>query len=469
MMGSPTGVRWLAALLITATLLVPAIGARAQSLGFDENALRATIEKNINTKLEAYIKGQEETWFKRAGLGDLYKDLTGLQDARAAYTEAVAAGKTRREAYDAALAKLGGLPTVKRVVDSLVSKSSRQIIRDLNGEYTWAKQQLGDLLPKVNAINDVKDPAELADTLRSIGLTGDGLDRFEAFERRMNGISRTVKERFGTPYQMYKIINEGMTGKELGSGTRAAFTLLEEVGGSVPILGKFVELYAKVAKELLDATLRLRGALDAVDMGCVGTGSYGWFSAMEKAFTFGGTACPEPPIKNLYVDWSDPRKIYYWTGSAWIKPPEKGIGGAATIREIMDYLSYAAARNLGVPVDVPTAFTFYGIPGGFEKARAEALEVFNGVLLGWDRLRREIIAMGVTAERADAELQRRIQGRQDMGQYLRTHFAQNEHLFVHRFLVSLLGDGVMAREFRGYHAGLKALRTMEIAGEVVLG
>ncbi len=172
--------------------------------------------------------------------------------------------------------------------NDFVSGENKTILLELGNIASNAKRRLSEITTLTKKIEGIKDKETFTKTLKEYGFKN--LKKFEAFEKRIQGIYDFVAKPFGTYYSIFQTINKGIEGKEPGDRALALFTLMGETAGTLPVLGGFVENYMEIAKELLNATLRLRTAFSKWDMGCVGTGAYG-MSGKNKSFKYPGTAC----------------------------------------------------------------------------------------------------------------------------------------------------------------------------------
>ena len=158
-------------------------------------------------------------------------------------------------------------------------------------------------------------------------------------------------------------------------------------GGKVPVLGKFIEMYAQVAEEMLNAVGRLAEVLRKRQGYCVGTGTTGHIGSkyqdnrslkFAEQFPNGGTACPaydEGVYKDIYVDIDEPDKLYFWTGSSFIQ----GLptGGIQAVKALIVWLRKTG--HASEAVDAAFLGRAYNIAPGFIERDRQAKDLVEEI------------------------------------------------------------------------------------------
>jgi len=459
-------------------LLMAGSGAFASGrFTLDRGLLRAKLEQKYYEGLEAALglieeKSNEITdkWTEDGAYTLMAGFLHANPKAMAIFKAELRAGKSPKQALKTAVAKEGnGTPfSALSKVDKYVGPQVQAIYGDLKKVATRAKARLAALSAVADQAADIKDPAEFSKLLREYGLGGAGIDSFEVLEKRLSTVRNVLESPIGTYWGLFQTVYKGVEGKEPGGRASAMFTLMDETAGNLPILGEFVHLYMEMAKELLAATLRLKKKIAQWDMGCVGTGTHGVTIAQNArgvAFNYPGTACPEVDIKDLYVDFSNPELLYFWTGKAWLKAPS-GIGGAPAIVRILAMLKAVAKVRPGTRADVPAAFGVFGIKGGFTKTQSAAETLYFDIQNRWKRLKQALANLDIPQARIIPILENRSGAGAGFDSYLDNHFSldKNQILFVYRYVLSRMGNGAMIRKNLDILAKLGAFHPTVILG-----
>lgn len=400
----------------------------------------------------------------------IFKDqLKAGKSARQAMRKAID-GTPEKDVQKAIKAAGGGIPlAILKSVDKLLKSESLTIYNNLKKIAEDSRKRLNDLVKAADRFKSVPDQATFTKLIKEYGLSGSGIDSFEALEKRLSGIKSAIESPLGSYFSLYQTIYQGVEGKQLGDRATALFTLLDETAGNLPVLGKFVSLYMEMAKELLAATLRLRTAFAKWDMGCVGTATHGITISKSLKFTFPGTACPEGKVKGLYVDFSNPDVLYYWSGKEWQKAPD-GKGGLPAIRDIMTLLKAVNLSQAEVKSGVPAAFRFYGVATGFAKVSKEAAELYSNIAGTWSRFKTIMKTFDISGPRAVEILEARSGMQPGFNAYLEKHFLlkKNRDIFIYRYVISMLGDGKAAQRHKDTLAVLKRFRPKVVSGKLEL-
>ena len=340
-------------LLLVFTLFSPALHAE-ESLGIDTDTLKQQLADIAVEKIFGELhkvpedKLKDVTYFNElvrdmAPLG-IKLDETNFSDTALSiynkYKEAIEKGKTPEEAKQNVKDLLKG--DVKSLIFQSMDEGSQEVLNDLQGLYDNAQSDLKAILDLNKELEE--DPkADYAELMKKYGIKGELLEKFEKLEGQIRGIADSDYVKAG------QIIYGGMSGSS-GDKIEALFELGSEFGGKIPVLGRFVELYFKVAKEMINATGRLGKLLDARQAGCLGVGTVGFIETVSSvqnerniAFskTFGGTVCPVERAAefygDIYVDISNPNLIYFWTGGGFEKGNSES-GGVDSLKALRAFL-----------------------------------------------------------------------------------------------------------------------------------
>lgn len=456
--------------------LVSAFATAEPALRLDRDQLRSRLEDQVYDEIAGGL-GMIETranaitaqWKSDARYLALAAAISGNEKARATFKAVYKDTGDTRRAFWAAVEAAGDDSPYRALVRDFVNGESLAVYRDLKAVYDRGAGQLAELTEKTRGLEAITERESYVKKVKEYGLKGQWLDRFEATEDRLRGIHDYLKKPVGTALEVAGTIHKGLTGTELGDRERALFSLLGTAAGSLPILGDFVQAYAEMANELLAATLRLRVVFSKWDMGCVGAWAHGVTNKANPknaAFGFGGTACPSGTIKELYVDFENDAVLYFWNGTGWDRAPA-GVGGAPAIDDILAFLRRVKLYRDATVVDVPAAFRFYGLPGGFAAARGQAAETFRETLRIWDRIKGIMVSLGMAPAQAAAILERRT-GRPGFDAELRGRLSTDPDLLIHDHLVSRLGDGGSARRDDETLEALRTVRPKAVLGRFEL-
>jgi hypothetical protein len=315
--------------------------ARASGVAIDEEKLKAEVKSQIVERLFNDITSSAEeevkdiTYFREllrdyeflgVNMGDVNFSQKALEIYNS-YQEAKDEGKVREY--------LGG--QFSGLLLSAMDKESQEIVGDLQGLYSEAKANVQGILDVSRQLEQDPD-ADVTDLIKKYGLKGNWVEKFETFEVNYN-VAKDRLGKYGDYYDMFKIVAGGVSSKHPGAKISALFQLGAQFGGKIPVLGKFVELYAKVGQEMLNAVGRLSEKLRARQGYCLGTGTTGHIESMfedkrnvvfSKKFTNVLQACPLELVgvyKDIYFDVDAPRNLYFWVGDGFVVGNQKCRGG----------------------------------------------------------------------------------------------------------------------------------------------
>jgi hypothetical protein len=467
------------ALVLIAVIMVQfAAAGQMAAQTFNAVQMNSQIEDMIYEELEKRIKGQfddvnakTKEWGQNAAFRATLQYFGKDSKAKELFLSARKDGKTPEQAFRLALKTVdddNALAILKRF-DAFVTSDGVAAVRDLQKVLSKGQSQIQNILKMSKEVEAAKDQDTYIALLKKYGV--DGIDDFEVLEKRLTKLHAFIQNPYGKYSEIFTTIQTGIEGKEPGTRALALFTLMENTGSAIPVLGSFIENYAAVAKELLNATLRLRKAFAKWDMGCVGSGSYGGIrernDSMRSAFKYATTACPDGSIKGLYLDWNVAGLLYFWDGKKWHRSAQ-GSGGLEAMRQIIDFLSIIKKQQPVVKNDVLTAFKFYGLPNGYAKARAEALTVHTGITENWDRLRAIMVSFDIPKDRIIQILEEQAGIKAGFETYLDKHFRTNQDIFVYLYLKSLTEGGFIASLHKDTFQRLRDFRPKIVLGSLEL-
>lgn len=269
-----------------------------------------------------------------------------------------------------------------RAIDEKNPEISGEITSGLNSLLWDGYDKVKEVLETVDAFE--KDPElDWSDALvKKLKISGDFFDYFQTFELNY----RAFKDQVGDPaeaWSFFTILYRGLGAENPGDKIDAVIKMMSTFGGKVPVLGKFIEMYAQVAEEMLNAVGRLAEVLRKRQGYCVGTGTTGHIGSkyqdnrslkFAEQFPNGGTACPaydEGVYKDIYVDIDEPDKLYFWTGSSYIQ----GLptGGIEAVKALIVWLRKTG--HASEAVDAAFLGRAYNIAPGFLVRDREAKDL----------------------------------------------------------------------------------------------
>jgi len=261
--------------------------------------------------------------------------------------------------------------TVTSVLTSALDKHSQEIVSSLESLWSDAQSNMSNIL---NATSQIEaDPtADATQILRDHGLAGGLIDDLEYLETNARAIQGKLAGA-AEVYKAFNIIRTGMGSSNPGDKMDALFTLGAEFGGKIPILGKFVELYAKVAQEMINAIGRLGKILRKRQGYCVGQGTTGhipskWMDVRSKAWADHFPkidACPHSKLgiyKDIYKQVGAAQSLFFWVGGGFVK----GIrpGGIEAVKAIVRWLRRKNHKLKAINIKF-IAGAYNVFPGGY--------------------------------------------------------------------------------------------------------
>ncbi len=389
--------------------------ARAQALSVDANQLKQQIRDLVIEKLASDISQAAEGEVRSATYFDeLLREFAPVGLESTSFTQE--AVSLYREYQDAVAqdASAGGRENVRNLLRQRLGQAivasldaeSQEIVSDLQGLYSDAAGRLKALTDATNALQE-NPQADVAETLRSFGLDGTVIDDVEFLEVNYNA----AMDRYGAYadyYAIFDTLRQGMASRNPGAKLDALFTLGAEYGGKIPVLGKFVELYAKVAQEMISAVGRLGGILRARQGYCLGVGTTGHIpskfvdernQAFSAAYPGVERICPFAKVglyHDVYYDEGAANNLYFWTSSGFVKGAE-AHGGIADVRALVVWL-----RKHGESAkaqDVAFIARAYNIAPGFLERERRVRKLAQETAQEVRRLASELVTCSVEERR----------------------------------------------------------------------
>jgi hypothetical protein len=360
--------------------------SQAESLSVDKEELKKKLTEIAFEKLFSGLESVPEeklkdaTYFNElvrgmAPLGVKLDETNFTEQALSIYNkykEALEESKDPEEAKKKVKALVKA--DVSAVIYASLDESSQEIVDELEGLLKNADSELKKLDKLTEELEENPD-ADIAKLLKEYGIKGETLEKFEQLEGELRG----AYEKHGDKIKAAQIIYSGMTG-DSEDKINALFELGGEFGGKVPVIGRFVELYFKVAQEMVAATDRLGKIFNDRNLDCIGTGYQGIAKRKvnERHVTFGEqfdghTACPisrtHPFLKDVYVDQDAEGQLYFWRGDEFVAGQADG-GGANAIKGLRSWL--LANGHADKASDMDFIIEAYNTVPGFTKFQQDA-------------------------------------------------------------------------------------------------
>lgn len=361
----------------------------ASQLTIDKKTLKQELRDALVEKLFSDITNASEEKLKDATyFNELVRDMApaGIKldeqnYAEAAlgmynkYKETIEEGKTPEEAKENVKKLIKG--DISTLILQSLDSGSQEIVGDLQGLYADAQKDLQAILNLNKALEE--DPkADWTKLAKKFGVKGEFLDKLG----KMEGDINDAVGKYGDYYQAGKIIYRGMSGHS-GDKIESLFELGATFGGKIPVLGRFVEMYFKVAQEMLKATGRLGKLLQARQQGCVGVGTVGWIQTItsftnDRNVTFSKqfpnvTACAVNNAMEFYSDVYEvigsESQLYFWTGSGFVVGNPKG-GGISAVKALRAWLR--SNNHVDKSGDMEFIARSYNFPPGFLERQKQA-------------------------------------------------------------------------------------------------
>ncbi|MBI4231204.1 MAG: hypothetical protein HY608_10250 [Planctomycetes bacterium] len=243
----------------------PSIGgadpsARRRSRYEDEPSLRFDREKFIE-KLRDFVKQKLKEAIERrlreiqdAVVDEVHRQVDGIYRQILDSTDIDEAvrefgGDVERAIDDF----LDNHETVRLLYQAYTDQRSWEIMEGLGSRWERAKGELEKILGAKREIDAAPPDADTAKILRDWGVSGAMLDRFERYETQIRGAIADHADHLSA----FKILYNGFEGTEPGGPILALFTIMENYGSRVPVLGAFIEAYGTIGKGVLEAALAL--------------------------------------------------------------------------------------------------------------------------------------------------------------------------------------------------------------------
>ncbi len=359
-------------------LLLP-VTALSQALQVDRDQLVSALEEEAISRIKEALEEKRD---------ELYDAV--VDEASARLNEAFQEIKQHFEDrtgvdIDAEInAFLERNPGVNYLIEDYKQGRSRQVLNDLQKLTDDAQKQLEEIEKLTKAYQDKEiSTSKYQEMLEQFGFTGEWVDKVGEWEQ--------FYQKYGaSPIEDMRTLYKGFHGGEPGGQLIALFSLMEKYSGKVPVLGRFINLYAKVGKEMLSAAIRTGEVIRMREQGCLGDGTHrsidDWYStgdptniAFIQGFP-GHTACPTA-FDNIFFDMDDMSKLYFWSDGKFLEG-NSGMGGSQAIIEIQAFLIETGMRDrVNDPVTLHTFFN-----SNFIQLKKQAGEIIQNILNYLNRL-----------------------------------------------------------------------------------
>lgn len=383
---------WVGCLDLQAAGLINREQAKEEVRGMVQEFVEGTIEdaaRDLAQSLEddfrqSHEQGErvlQEFFRPLSRIGIDVKDVhfsTDVWDTYCGYAEANEKGEL--------LEKLQG--DLSGLLYGQLDQESQDILESLQGVIDEGLTETQNILHAVESLDAIEetegvDQSDLVALLERCELDPRILDSVETVEQTYV----TLEENYGEHWQAFQTVRTAMNSDEPADKIKAFFSLGEQYGAKVPMIGKFIELYFKVAHEYLNAVQRLGHSLRRFDQGCLGTGSHGFMSKLPgtRNFTFsrkfpGITACPhgsdKPIYKDIYIDIEETNHLFFFMDNQFKEgnPNHRGLLDIMAIRRWLMSRDYTSQAE-----DLLLVVTMYNTAPGFLSFTEEVKQLCDEV------------------------------------------------------------------------------------------
>ncbi|MBD3387298.1 hypothetical protein GF407_20505 [candidate division KSB1 bacterium] len=428
-------------------ILLPSPLFAAESVQIDREQLQSTLQEELTQQItDAIESGQQQ--LRDAAMNRVYQEVQKVIE------ENIDVAKIQERVNQV----LNDHPTLNRLVEDYETGKSQEVIDSVTGFYDDARAKVDQIIAATKAYQEESIPeTEYKDLLEKYGVKGRWVDKVGEWEQFYQQSGASYVEDMKTLYA-------GFEGGEPGGQLTALFTLMEKYSDKVPGLGQFIKLYAQVGKEMLAAAIRAGQLIRQREQGCLGDGTHSaiddWYNVGDPvnvnfSQTFEGrTACPSA-LDNIFFDYNDPSRLYFWTGKAFLQG-NSGNGGIDAVIAIMAFLNEVGMADK--TKDMATLQKFYN--SAFLKLRELTdilLERISAHLMRLDNIR---LVCGETA------YQNILRNR---GAFTNTrqNFEDNKPKIFNRIIISeVLEDGRAMETYTRAESKLSQLYAVVVRGRV---
>jgi len=265
--------------------------------------------------------------------------------------------------------------------------SSLKIIEGLQTLWQEAKQRLQALIDATAALEEAPPDTAYTDKLREFGLSGEWIDRLQAYEAQFDLLDRNynVADAARTMYRAF-------TAEAYAGQLKEALTLLEIFGGTlessrvpaISLVGTLVANMGKLGKEAVARANALSQLIRAREGYCIGLGYHTLLEersiALKQSAGEGIGACPldrdDPLLKDMYYQ-AEPHnrdQLYFWVDGGFVTGRATG-GGRDGVADARAFIRSAAGIGfsafVGKADDMETIIDVYNTPYGPEHYLAD--------------------------------------------------------------------------------------------------
>lgn len=254
---------------------------------------------------------------------------------------------------------LNNNPRVNSLLNDYREGKSQEVVSSLQGLLDGARNELNQILELNDKYENEGEEytAEYMEQLNSLGIKGRWVDKVGEWE--------VWYQQFGADkVALAKQLYEGFEGGQPGGQLNLMFDLMDQFSSNVPILGRFIQLYAEVGREMLNAAIRTGDLLRKFDQGCLGSETHGnipnFYNLGDPVninFTENypnNSACPSS-IDNIFVDSDNNTRLYFWMGGNFLMSD-----GGAGMRDIVAIQAFLRLHDYGnLAEDLATLHRIY--------------------------------------------------------------------------------------------------------------
>ncbi len=272
--------------------------------------------------------------------------------------------------------------TLNTVLMAMLDEPSQEIVKSLQGLYADGSARMKEIIEAGEAAAAPELPeAEYIKILQKAGITGDLIDDLEDIEVNFRGLQNMTAD-YVEAYNALEAVVAALRARDPGSKIEALFSLGAEYGGKMPVLGQFIQMYFKVAQEMLKACKGLGGKIREREGNCVGGTNTGQMDTslggdprnIQWAKQFPDReACPEGKkgiYLDIYKDVDDNGSIFFWLEGQFVA----GLphGGIPDLQALIQWLRRKGRTSEAE--NVAFLANAYNIPPGFLQRQKEVGE-----------------------------------------------------------------------------------------------
>jgi hypothetical protein len=215
---------------------------------------------------------------------------------------------------------------------SLIDSESREIMREFSNMASEANKQISDLLKATQEIQNLSPDysgyeADMVGILKKYGFDSDYFHLINDLDLNI----RLMYDQVAGPAQALYSVVSALRSDDPVYKIETLFSLGQEFGAKIPILGVFVRDLFRVGSEMLRAAKGLEGILEKnLNQGCISVdgGTYGIVndhkrSSFLRMFPHVGYACPisqtvySPVYNNIYLNMDQADQLFFFINGQW--------------------------------------------------------------------------------------------------------------------------------------------------------